>query len=358
MGGVAMKMRGFRFYIFWALVLFTSFRCPVCAQNYYINVYDGDPEADMSVYSKCIDLSAGEIIGSIQLSSTGTILNKRPFVATVGGRQYLIAFWQNGGYDKNSAMPLDHYVVGYAVLSRDDALNLVSKDSIVGATAEYVAQFPSENGFRFGLRSDRGDQQLLPEGIYGLNPRLGLVLRDRRDSASRPGIIRDLDDYEFLKPLSDHNGANLYTAYPYLLHIVKVNNEKDEILQVLHLPQSENQFSLFAYHPSADRIYLFHLNYEIHGKFDEYERGYEDNTAACHVIMFDADSFEMIDSLEIANYPQGDYPSPETGAAQVVGHFIVYYFFDSDWIGRFNPAMLFIFDTRTNEATWLRVGWR
>lgn len=340
----------------WLLFLASWFN--VYGQNYYITVYDGDPGGALSVYVKSIDLVSGTVTDSIELSRQGTILNKNPFSASLRSRQYLVASWQNGCYGKNSAMPLERYVFGYAVLTAGDELSLVAKDSMIGAMAGYLGQFPSENGFRFGLWSDRDDGEVLPEGIYSLNDNLGFVLRERRDGTSRPGIIRDLDGYDFLERFCSSNNRNLYTSYPFSMDVVRLNNGNDRILQTLHLPQGDNQFNLFAYHPITDRIYLFHLNYEIHGKFPQYERNYEDNTVPCHVIIFDTENFQPLDSLEITNYPQDNYPSPESGVAEVVGNFIVYYFFEDDWIGRFNPAILFIFDTRTNEATWLRVGWR
>ena len=353
-----MRFNSLEYFLLAVFVLLTIFMAHVKAQNYYVTVYDGDAESATSVCVKSIDLTAGAITSTIELSKLGTILHKCPFSVTLRGRRYLMASWQNGGYDKNSAFPLERYVFGYAILSAGDELSLVVKDSVIGATAGYLAQFPSENGFRFGLWSDRDDREVLPEGIYGLNDNLGFVLRERRDGTSRPGIINDLDGYNFLERFWSGRDRNLYTSYPFSMDVVKLNNSNNRILQILQLPPGDDQFSLFAYHPSTDKIYLFHLNYEIHGKFPEYERNYNDNTGRCHVLIFDSDGFQLSDSLQIASYPEGNYPAPETGVAEVVGDFIVYYFFDSDWIGRFNPAMLFIFDTRTNEASWLRVGWR
>jgi hypothetical protein len=65
-----------------------------------------------------------------------------------------------------------------------------------------------------------------------------------------------------------------------------------------------------------------------------------------------------MDSIPIPDYPEGDFISGSYGPAELVGPYIVYYFGESNDLGQLYPAMLFIFDTRTNEATWLRVGWR
>jgi hypothetical protein len=55
---------------------------------------------------------------------------------------------------------------------------------------------------------------------------------------------------------------------------------------------------------------------------------------------------------------EGGYIINEIGECDNIGPYMVYYYFAQEDYRYFSPAMLFIFDTRTNEATWLRVGWR
>jgi len=66
-----------------------------------------------------------------------------------------------------------------------------------------------------------------------------------------------------------------------------------------------------------------------------------------------------MESLAI-QYPNSDsgYIGSGYGPCERIGPYFIYYFFDGEDYRYFSPAMLFIFDTRTNQATWLRVGWR
>jgi hypothetical protein len=80
--------------------------------------------------------------------------------------------------------------------------------------------------------------------------------------------------------------------------------------------------------------------------------------------IFSTKDLSLLDSIPIPN------PVPDSNCASFgyddwdediydrTGNYLVYFFMGSVAIERFVPAMLFIFDTRTNQATWLRVGWR
>jgi hypothetical protein len=103
-------------------------------------------------------------------------------------------------------------------------------------------------------------------------------------------------------------------------------------------------------------LYVFHQNYEYYGKFLQKTRN--DNWIQSHLLIYDIDDFSLIDSLSIPDYPAGDYIIADFDVADVIGNYIVYYYAQPGGIEDYTPAMLFIFDTRTNEAAWLRVGWR
>jgi hypothetical protein len=341
------------------LAIILGFHVNALAQHYYVNVYDSTEQHGFGIYVKSIDLNIAVIQGSIFLNKYGVIRGKKPVSIILNNREFFISFSENGGFNKNSQMGLGNYVVNYLIFTdSDNQLNEIVSDSIVGVTLGYVDQFSSEEGFRFGLRSDDNERDVLPEGIYGLQQDLNFILKQRKPASIRPDILRNIDNYHYLRRIFSASSRNLYTSYPYAHNVIRLNNGNTRVIDSLRFPSEEGQIDLYTYHPVADRIYLFHLNYEIHGKFTESERNYDDNTEEPQVLIYDAETFGLVETLPIPNYPDGDYPGPEEGIADIAGDFIVYYFFEDDWIGRFSPAMLFIFDTRTNEASWLRVGWR
>jgi hypothetical protein len=123
----------------------------------------------------------------------------------------------------------------------------------------------------------------------------------------------------------------------------------------LRLENYESRNSIFAVLDTI--IYVFSLNYELHFK-GRIEKGYGQDWIDANVRMFNIRNFVLLDSLSLPDYPEGDFISGSYGVGEVKGPFITYYFGQSGDMQLVYPAMLFIFDTRTNEATWLRVGWR
>ena len=108
----------------------------------------------------------------------------------------------------------------------------------------------------------------------------------------------------------------------------------------------------------TDKLYIFDLNYEYHIYEPEWEKLYGQDWITPEVYIYDPISLDLIECDTIADFPKNNFPGIEYGLADVVGNYIVVYFFDCELREGFLPAMLFIFDTRTNTARWLNVGWR
>lgn len=326
------------------------------AEMYYINTYDYDDNVEMYVYAKAINLNSASIENSIKLNKRGIIINKIPLSVNIENHDYLLALSENGGFNKNSEMGIGDYVVYHHILDPQRQFQLVHSDSVVGAMIGFVNQYPSESGFRFGLRSSDNTHDIMPEGIYRLNGNFEFEMERQMASDVRPGVLNDSCGYNFLEQISWADDSRFYTNYPYSFELLKLNNNLSRITDSLSMPKADRQIIQFAYHPGRDKIYIFNLNYEVHGQF--MDKGRAPGAPAPRVFIYDPGNFDLLETQTIADYPEGDYPSGDEGISDIVGDFIVYYFFDDDWIGRFNPAMLFIFDTRANEASWLRVGWR
>jgi len=103
-------------------------------------------------------------------------------------------------------------------------------------------------------------------------------------------------------------------------------------------------------------IYLFKINCN---KINGYPGGEKLSIDPSILVRYKALDLTLFDSTPISYPPIEDgYASCEWGDCRKVGQFLIHYFFEGEEPGYFSPAMLFIFDTRTNEARWLRVGWR
>lgn len=342
------------------LLLFYSLICPgsTFPQNYYVNCYEGTGERGElhDIYVKAVDLTVPSITSEIRINDKGYLLSKKPAIVDVNDRSYLISISEFGGFAKNSG-PAGSYKVYYSVLTVDDQqLVIVKNDSIGGVMASPIRQYVDETGFRFGLRSDRDTMTVLPDGEYTLDNNLNFQMIRPISYSHEPNVIYNLAGHEYMTKVWNENNINIFYYSGYWL--ARLANDLSIVLDSLYLINMQNGSGIFAYHPDRDKLYCFHLNYEFHGKFPQYEKDYDYNRIEPEVLIYDPYTFNLLENLPIVDYARGDYPGHENGLAEVVGDFIIYYFFEEDWWPIFAPAMLFIFDTRTNEATWLRVGWR
>jgi hypothetical protein len=253
-------------------------------------------------------------------------------------------------------------MVYYSILQTNDGdLNVVRADSIENATVESFRQYAAEEGFRFGLSSWPQRNVIFRTGLYGLGQGYNFRYIRDVDTGNKPGTIRGIEPYEYLIKVPIDTAHGLY----YTLHnsgewIVKVNQTQTIAIDSLLLRTAGFGNAVYAYHPGRDKFYCLRVNYELHYNEDGDTpyKSREDRYVNPEVWIIDAGTLDIEQQLPIADYPEGEYPGEDSNPADVVGDYIVYYFFRGAGRDRFDPAMLLIFDTRTNEASWLRVGWR
>ncbi len=165
--------------------------------------------------------------------------------------------------------------------------------------------------------------------------------------------------------ISEANEANpLEIAYGYVppnnRWVIRLNNLHTIVIDSLLINNDTLATVIYAYHPITHKLYLFSLNYINHSRIPELERVYGQSWIKPKLRIFDPANFKLLETVPIPDCPPDNCPGRNSGGvAETIGDYIVYYFFHGeDSLLEYYPAMLFIFDTRTNEATWLRVGWR
>ena len=108
-----------------------------------------------------------------------------------------------------------------------------------------------------------------------------------------------------------------------------------------------------GYNESANKIYTFITPYKMYSYSPPV---YSADTMSMAICIYNPSTLDQTDSI---SYSVGEsYAAMEIGPAESLGPYLYYYYFWQDGYEGFDPAYLLIFDTRTNEATWLRVGWR
>ena len=194
------------------------------------------------------------------------------------------------------------------------------------------------------------------EGKIVLNPDHHLSIADSRENRFRDDEHPIISGFRFFNRMRNGNNRiywNLIDRGMYLLNIDVTNRI---LIDSLNVGNDMDYSYLFALSSDDSLIYFFHINSNILGGPEEQQKK---SIGPSYLLGFRASSLILVDSIPII-YPSLDYgySFAEIGNCDWVGPYLVYYFFHGEDYRYFSPAMLFIFDTRTNEATWLRVGWR
>jgi hypothetical protein len=330
------------------------------SKNYQLCTYgDEDSAGARNALLKTIDLQTAIITDSVIISTCGYVPSKKPAIISLNGQRYLIAFSEDGGYNKNVCKR--DYTVYYVIVKDSTTLSVMHRDSVFDAAISQFKQYRGDSTFQYGLirYQDTSYTNLIPSGRFTLDNDFNFYRQNSMAPNSIPGRITLLGSFECLDRVNLPNNHNLYYSLDlnsnyWILRLSSAGLLIDSLL----VENISHASTIFAYHPGRDKIYCFYLNYEQHGKFKEYEKNYKQDWITPQVKIYDPGTLKLSDSIQIADFDSGNYPLGERGLADVVGDYIVYYFFEDEWIGSINPAVLFIFDTRTNEARWLRVGWR
>jgi len=343
------------------IVAFTVLSISILAQAeyYYVVAYGQSSNRfeDRSVFLKRIDLDSAKITDSVMIAENGTIASVSPIQLSVESTEYLIGFVEKGIVAKNTGTGTPQ--VNYRIVKIDNTLSIVKTDSFVNCRTERLKQYQNDNSFFFGIENHDNQNSIFPVGKYILDNNLNFVFIEPLKNQYAPGTIEKFGDFEFLTPLGTPNPHNLYYAYKdFGYWAVRLDSTRTTILDSICLELENRANSNFAYHLLRDKFYWFHINYEEHVGSPETNKNYGQDWIIPEVLVIDPSNFKSSEKYQIADFDSGSYPYNQRGPATVVGDYIVFYYFDIELREEFNLAPLFIFDTRTNTARWLNVGWR
>jgi hypothetical protein len=351
MEGLGMNKKCIRTVWIALLILGTNLR--INAETIVLNTYDSEDSINFKIAAKLIDLDDKAILKSVILRDEGYIWNKIPFLQYTNNSIYYLTGIQSGGYAKNSIM--DNEATYIFILN--DSLNINRILEYRNSFINNFNQIVGNREFTLSITFIEDTAQVIDRGLFIIDDNLQLLKTSDSYQNINPFDILYLGSFQDLHRLNGNQNYIYYSLSDSGYILIKLDPSNTRIISTI--PTAIHHSSaIFAYHSTRNKLYLFHLNYERHGKYKEYEKNYGDDWINPEVFIYDPESFTLIDHLPLADFSPGNYTLRERGQADIIGDYIVYYFFEDEWMGRFNPAMLFIFDTRTNEATWLRVGWR
>ncbi len=339
-------MKRIRFGVLFILMLLAG---DSWAQEYYVNVYDTTRGSSgfYEIKTKFVNLETKAITDEFILVDEGEIINTIPIDFAIYGDTVLITAIVSKCICKNTSA--GDYNTNLSIIN----LRTRQLSHQYDLPGQLIIDF--RKNAKTELFVERiyqiGDSSSSLDGIYNLNSDFNLNKIRQVVPGYFPGSYKGLTPNSF----SILIGNELY--YDIVDNdfiIVKLDGFRDMYVDSLIFHNYDSANQVFAVKDSL--LYVFALNYETHLDWP-FNKGYGDEWIDNHVNIYNITDFTLRDSLSVPDYPRGDFINGKTGVADVMGPFIVYFFGDSNDISQLYPAMLFIFDTRTNEATWLRVGW-
>ena len=336
-------------YYFCIAFLLSNF-CLAQGNNFYFTCSYETPHWGTNVIFLKIDLDSKQIVNSFSIPISGQIIIKKP-VTFISGRDtsYFINT-VNGQAAKNSEADTQ-VVTNYAILNNQGDIFRIGQIS---------------NFYIFDILSNAADSSIVRYNYYegGAERKFKGILRINRDKMpntiprepgqndSPPDSIGTFSEFHRIDSNNNEYYWCLNERGVYLLALDVPHLTLNDSLNIDHDFRHAN---LLALSSVDSTIFSFSINYNImNGPLSLQKR----DVYPSYLIRYKMDQLEILDSVPISNPPDSDYVMAEYGICNKVGPYFVYFFFSGEDYRYFSPAMLFIFDTRTNEATWLRVGWR
>ncbi len=322
-------------------------------QNYYYTcAYDSNLEINNILISK-INLDDNAIDRQLSIPIKGEIAFRVPISINLPNRQFLVVINNDGPNAKNSSAN-DTLQSNYAVL--DSGLNILRTGNVNDVNFIRALSYPMNPQRRIRYLFHHRDIQREISGRLGLNIFRSLSLLDTVNYIYRDTDYPIIGGFQYSVLISFENDSLYWNIGEYpSLYILKIDYQHSILLDSLKVANNLAHASIFGL--SGDSlIFYFWLNYNTLNAGPQYDKYAIDPS---YLIRYNTRNFAKVDSIPIPNPPLDyGYIQPEMGSCDKIGPYFVYYFFEDEGPEIFSPAMLFIFDTRTNEATWLRVGWR
>jgi hypothetical protein len=351
----------------WALLILglsTSFSYAENQNYYVINVYGRADSGSIirQVRTAFVDLDLKAVKKSIRISDSGEIVSKKSILIKGEKDTLLVSIVNMGGMYLNSDHEGERAKI---VFINPKTQSLINSRIDTGLSMIYFLQQTDTTAYIWGYWDTVPQREISGFFILGRHYYFHKVRPEPPDYS--PDLFSGSGPCELFYLLSPEE--NLYRADCWKHYaIVKTNSDRTEIFDSLIIPFSlvvVDSIDIISTAPDRAHIfavkdtllYDFNLNYETYQNrwVKRYGQGWIKN----HVNIYDNRTFALLDSMPVPDYPKGDYIDGPFDVADIIGPYIVYYFFESESREfAVAPAMLFIFDTRTNQATWLRVGWR
>jgi hypothetical protein len=347
-----MQSHGYKYMALLLSIISMMLGTNVYAQNsyYYTCAYLND-NWDTDIKVSKVDLTIPAIIDSTELHLPGEIVFKTP-VRSISGDKYIYAA-DNGEASKNSRF-LNPIVCNYCIL--DSNLNILISSQIQDVSLFSRSGGVIESGLIIDYVLKRNNLFMPMKGRLTLDRTNQFRIVDSHENHDSDSGYPNIGGFRYFNKISENNNRLYWNLNERGMYLLRLDMDRGTLIDSLYFGRNMDYSCLFALSPNDSLVYSFHINSNVvRGPTSEQKQSIDPS----YLLRLRANSLTLIDSIPV-HYPSLDYgyTYAEIGICDWVGPYLVYYFFHGEDYRYFSPAMLFIFDTRTNEATWLRVGWR
>ena len=323
------------------------------AQYAYLNSYILNREFPTQNILFKVDIDDKSKIDSVILPVRGQFVDSYPFELSRNSFSVLLTIMQNGVPGKNADPPKGYADTFYALILPNN-LSIIRLDSLLFRA---IVGFKNINDNRLSLQwvNEENSNSPTQEDLIGIG-------NNQR--------LRVFSSHNYIRPDYSLNDINQFTSPKKLLNIADttiywdIESSASNVYLFKHSPSTgimtqtllgdrTEMNIVVGYNESSNNIYSFVTPFKMYSYFPPV---YSADTLNMAICIYNPSTLDQTDSI---SYSVGEaYAAKEIGTAESNGPYLYYYYFWQDGYRRFDPAYLLIFDTRTNEADWLRVGWR
>ncbi len=338
-------------YVFTFLLSMVSINSTAAAQYYYVNGYSMAEDGLTNNVIYKISLETVEVIDSIVFDRQGEFTSSTPISLQRPGSDLKLLVWVGYGLPGKNSIP-DNPVLSYYWIINERNFKIAGSDSLLNNIVLGIKPIGIDS-VEFDCIGFSQDKDVLKKYTFDRDNNSFRMIEQTPYNEIEINNER-IGDYIFPHYLAENNQRNYY--YDFLRHpniyIFSTQNNIDVSKQI-NAGDLSQESVILGYSPEYDNIYCFNFRYKILAMYPHPE---SPDSISNTLRIINGETFDVINTI---NFELGDiYLPKEYNKADYQDGYLIHYFAKSDGYGRYDPAYLLIFNTRTNEASWLRVGWR
>lgn len=339
--------------LFGALLIFAAMaNYSLAVTPYYYTVSYATPDWGCGIKVSKINLDTKEVTDFDTAGLCYMIINPRPIVFTRNDSDYIFAATANCSWGKRVPASSDCYS-DYVIYN--DVGKIIHR-GVLERKYVYCKERSLGSDVKIKYREYTDSLHYWRYGTINLQDDNTIILSPDTIPAGEDPTSSIISGFQYFKRIDKRNDSIYWDVGHNAVYLLRIDTDKKVLLDSLRIPDKRTHTCLFALSDDQRRIYTFHF-------FAQYGHKYYENGTPpilpSYIKVYRADTLVLIDSFAVpAPSAAKGYVAAEWASAERIDEYIIYYFFADEGIELFDPAMLYIFDTRNNESTWLNVGWR